>query len=189
MASTSKDSTPAPAGYVAIHPKDLGLRLNPDSNAAHAAAFRAVLLYTLTYAFDLSEDEIVWTGYHLDTILAPLLEMKAHTVPFAVRQEMLDGAYTRLLELKISKERKQANKLETTVKTEQASLEIWVDTLLTPIEISYPLSGAAEAELRVGISGLLQDLGIGITANPRQAVFLPVDIRSRIFAERSYLNK
>jgi hypothetical protein len=173
-----------PAGYVPVHPKDRGLKLSPTSSAAHAAGFRAVIVHLIADTFDLTEDEIMWTGYVMDQALSPLLSRTAHTVPFAVRQEMLDGSYSRLLELRI-KARLTRGQCQYDPTVTHPTLNEWVDALAGPVEASYDLLPTEVATLRDRISQLLVDLGVEASGNPRGATHVPADLRVRIFTDRS----
>lgn len=174
-----------PSGYVPVQTtKDRGALANPKSAAAVACALRTVLLHSLAEAFDLREEETIYAGVALDEALASLLDLKAHTVPFAVRQEMLDGSYTRLLELRSKAKVKRAN-TQFDARLGQPSLSEWVEALMAPIETSYDLRPSLIASMRGFFATLLSELGIGDKKNPRAAAFVPADIRARLFADRS----
>ena len=164
--------------------KETGLQANPDSAAAHVAAFRAVLLHLIVEAFDLREEETLWVGYHLDQTLAPLMQQKPHTVPFPVRQEMLNGSYTRLLELR-GKAHIARGQCVHDARVLHASCEDWAETLISPILESYNIRPITEATMRGQMLGLLRELGVGDEQNPRGATHLPTELRVRIFTDRS----
>lgn len=173
-----------PAGYVPLHPKDRGMVANPSSAAAHAAALRSVLLHLMCDTWDLKEEESLWAGFRLDSILSPLLDVMPHTVPFAVRQEMLDGTYTRLVELR-AKAHLVRGHVTFDPRIPQPTFSEWVETLVNPIESSYDISPVALASIRGEIAQLLSDLGVGNAENPRGATHVPNDLRTRMFADRS----
>lgn len=165
-------------GNLRRHPKDFGTVQNPDSTVAHAAAFRTVFLYNLANAFELTHEEVLWTGYRLDQIFAGLLESRPHSVPVAVRQEMLDGSYTRLLAGHINPDRApRPMAAQGTVLT--ADLDHWGDALMDSITTSYALHPVQEAEMRVQVVHLLADLGVGEPSH-RAATYLPNELRSRL---------
>lgn len=170
--------------YVPIHPKDNGMRVNPDSSTAQVSAFRTVLMQLLSSTFSLSEEESLWVGYRLDRILAPLLNAKSQAIPFAVRQEMLDHNYSRLLELQ-SKTNLVKAKIPYNPKVLSASIDEWADALIAPIETSYSLRPFDEATMRSEILNILRDLGVGDPVNPRVATYMPTDLRTRIFTDKS----
>lgn len=173
-----------PAGYAPLHPKDRGMVANPASSTAHAAALRAVLLHLMCDTWDLKEEETLWAGYRLDSILSPLLGVLPHTVPFAVRQEMLDGTYTRLVELRAKAHLVRGN-VTFDPRIAQPTFNEWVETLVNPIESSYDINPIALAGIRAEIAHLLSDLGVGSIDNPRGATHVPNDLRIRMFADRS----
>lgn len=175
---------PAPASFVPVHPRDRGMHRNPESAAAHAAALRAVLQHLVVDTFDLAEEETLWVGFRLDQILAPLLDLKPHIVPFAVRQEMLDGSYTRLLTLR-SKAHLVRGQAATPGRVVSVPLATWADAVMNPIVRSYSLRPMVEAEMAAQVQVMLRDLGVGDPTNPRAATHLPSDVRERIFADRS----
>ena len=170
--------------YAPIHPKDNGMKVNPDSATAQVSAFRAVLMQLLASTFELREEESLWVGYRLDRILAPLLTMTSNTIPFSVRQEMLDHNYSRLFMLQ-SKTNLVKPAIPFNNKVLSASLNEWADTLIAPIGISYTLRPFDEATMRSEMLNLLRDLGVGDPVNPRAATYMPTDLRTRIFADKS----
>lgn len=170
--------------YVPIHPKDNGMRVNPDSATAQVSAFRTVLMQLLSSTFLLNEEECLWVGYRLDRTLAPLLNAKSQAIPFAVRQEMLDHNYSRLLALQ-SKTNLVKPAIPYNPKVLSASIDEWADALLAPIETSYSLRPFDEATMRSEIFNILRDLGVGHPINPRAATYMPTDLRTRIFTDKS----
>jgi len=173
--------------YVPIHPKDNGMKVNPDSSTAKVSAFRAVLMQLLSSTFELREEELLWLGYRFDHLLAPLLSTQSNVVPFAVRQEMLDHNYSRLLALQ-SKTNLVKPVMPFNPKVLSATIEEWADALLAPIETSYELRPFDEATMRSEILSILRDLGVGDPVNPRAATYMPTDLRTRIFADKSRIN-
>jgi hypothetical protein len=153
--------------------------VNPDSRIAHAAAFRTVVLQVVTEAFDLYDEEHLWLGYHLDTVFAPLMDTLPHTVPLAVRQEMLDGTYSRLLELR-NKAKRMQGQTSWDANVLHASAEEWTDALLSPVFSCYSLRPLTESGMRGNLLGLLRELGVGSAENPRGSTFLPNDLRLRL---------
>lgn len=186
-AATNATSTPAPVGFAPM-PRGEGryTRVNPNSKIAHAAAFRTVTLHTITEAFDLNAWESMWVGFHLDQILEPLMETLPHTVPLAVRQEMLDETYTRLLELRDRPAvRYTGQKASKSASLLAATADEWADVITDQIVSCYTLRPLVEDGIRGSIVGLLRELGVGDTKNPRSAVFLPNDLRVRLVADRN----
>lgn len=158
-----------------LHRQDLSVVPNPPSGAAHAAAFRAVLLYTVTDCFDLVEDEILWAGYRLDELLGPLAEQRPTSVPLPVRMEMLEGAYTRMLTARVTTTTVQPA-LEAVAAVRQAGLDPWVDVLSTPIVAAYDVDLSEQGRLRSGLRELLVALGVGDATHPRPANHLPGEL-------------
>jgi hypothetical protein len=180
----TEKATIAHPRYAPIHPQDNGMRETPESKVAHASAFRVVLLQSLSSAFDLTPDESIMVGVKLDSLLAPLLQLKPHAVPFSVRQEMLDGAYSRQLALR-SKSNIVRGQVQFNPKVLSATLEDWVDALMMPLLTSYDLRAFDEAEMRGHLQKLLRQIGVGDPVSPRGAIYMPSDLRARLFADRS----
>lgn len=177
-------SESAPTGFVNVPVSEERFRrVNPDSRIAHAAAFRTVVLQIISEAFDLYDEESLWLGYHMDTVFAPLMDTFPHTVPLAVRQEMLDGTYSRLLELRSKAKRLQG---QTTYDANvlHASAEEWADALLSPVFSCYSLRPLTESGMRGNMLGLLKELGVGSKTNPRGATYLPNDLRLKLTLAR-----
>lgn len=167
-----------PTGFTALAAADKRSTLpNPDSLIAHAAAMRTVMLYRLVEAFDLRPEESMWAGYHLDKVCEPLMTLRPSNVPMAVRQEMLDGSYTRLLELRerVTLARSQTTYDHTIM---HASVDEWAEALLEPIFHSYELRPIIESQMVGQIIGMLRELGVDDKEDPRGATFLPKELRA-----------
>jgi hypothetical protein len=153
--------------------------VHENSTIAHASGFRTVFLYLLADAFDLTDSEILWAGYHLDTIFAPLLDQAPHAVPLAVKREVFDGTYTRLMELR---SRARLSRADTTHDPNvlQATADEWADMVMEQVTSCYSLRPITESAMRGHLIGLLTELGVGTPDNPRGATFLPTDLRLKI---------
>lgn len=171
-----------PAHYEPIQSRDAGHKESPDSTVAQVTAFRTVLIHLLLSAFALTEDEVLLVGHRLDRVLAPLIDKKSSVIPFPVRQEMVDGNYTRLIALD---SKKHLLKRKYNPQVLSATLEEWADMITAPIFASYDLRPLDEASMRSKVSTLLKDLGVDDPVNPRMALYLPSDLRYRIFNDRS----
>lgn len=165
--------------HVRMHRAEYGLQANPDSAAAHSAAFHAVFLNVLTSVFNLGPEEVMWASFRLDETLAPLMAVVPETVPCAVRQEMLDRRYTRSTSTLLETQR-----VLPSAATTQPALQDWVDAFALPIETSYELQPTTVAGLRSSLRALLTELGIGQGARSRMATHLPADLRERLSADR-----
>lgn len=171
-----------PAGFTPLPSESKSRPLkHEDANVAHAAGFRTVFLYLLADAFDLVDTEVLWAGYHLDTIFAPLVDHTPHAVPLAVRREVNDGTYSRLMEL-----REQARVIRGDVVHDplvlQASADEWADMIIEQVASCYNLRPITESAMRGHMIGLLTELGVGSSANPRGATFLPTDLRLKLLS-------
>lgn len=161
-----------------LHPKDRSQQVNPDSSIAHAAAFRTVLLYTITDTFDLLDEEVVWSGFQLDALLSPLVAYRPDSVPLPVRLEMLDGAYSRLIAARVSLGAAAPSRNGSATAIPQASLTEWCDAILAPVLGSYSLNLSDQAQIQAGMTSLLAELGVGDPVNPRAATHLPREMRN-----------
>ena len=181
----SQSSSLRMPGFIEVRKPEARATLpNPPSAAAHGIALRTVLLHLITDTFDLRPEETLWVGWQLDKACHPLAGVMPHSVPLAVRQEMLDGTYTRLLEL-----RERARKIRGQVWYDsavlQASAEEWAEALMAPITQSYSLRPLVESAMYGHILGLLRELGVGDPVNPRGATHPPLDVRQRLIDERT----
>ena len=159
------------------------VKVNPDSKAATVAAIRAVTLYTIADAFDLHWQETAVVGYRLDDILSPLLNLPPGQVPFAVRRELLDHTYSKLID-KRQTHAKTGNSQTFDHKVLYASVDEWAETLLLPIFASYQLSPVVESRMHLELVALLKQLGVGHERNPRPAMYLPTDLRLSLMGRR-----
>lgn len=153
---------------------------NPDSKAAAVEAFRAVTLHVLVDAFDLRWEEASVVGFRLDEILAPLLVHTPGAIPWAVRREMLEHTYSRLLARRQTMTASAASGPRS--EALQASAEDWAETLLAPVFLSYGLTPVQESRMHIEVRDLLAQLGVGDHRNPRPTLYLPADLRQRLSA-------
>lgn len=172
-------------GFVEVRRPDARAAMpNPPSAAAHCIALRTVLLHLITDTFDLRPEETLWVGWQLDKACHPLASVMPHTVPLAVRQEMLDGTYSRLLELR-ERARKARGQVWFDSAVLHASPEEWAEALMAPITHCYSLRPLTESAMYGHILGMLRELGVGDAVSPRGATHLPMDVRQRLIDSRS----
>lgn len=154
-------------------------KVNPAGAMAPLTALRTVVLYTFTDAFGLVAEEAMWAGYHLDDILAPLLSREPDVVPLSVRQEMLEGTYTRALEL-IEARDDRSGGATWDAETIHANVNDWAGVTMQMISECYQMRPLEESAMHGKIVGLLRELGVDDPKNPRPARYLPNDVRHRL---------
>lgn len=152
---------------------------NPDSNVASLDALRTVILYTFTDAFGLVTEETLWVGYHLDEILAVLMNKTPENVPIAVRQEMLEGVYSAALQtIELRDDRDAAVAWDKN--TVHATAQDWAAVTMQTITECYQMRPLEESAMHGKIVGVLRELGVDSPTNPRAARYLPNDVRHRL---------
>jgi len=155
------------------------LRLTPGGPESALSALHTVLLFTVTDVFGLVPEETLWTEYHLDEILAPLLASEPHAVPIAVRQELLQGEYgARLAALTARSDRDAGMAHDGTARS--ASAEDWAAVFMQMITACYHLRPMVESGMRGKLVGLLRELGVDHAEAPRASRYLPNDVRHRL---------
>lgn len=152
---------------------------NPEGTYAPLEALRTVILWTFTDAFGLVTEETMWAGYHLDQILAPLMDKKPRQVTLAVRQEMHDGTYTRALAA-IEARDDRTGGVVYDPEAAKASVNDWAAVVLQMVTECYQIRPMEESAMHGQIVGLLRDLGIDHPQNPRAARYLPNDVLYRL---------
>lgn len=172
---------PYPITPTRISGEDQHATRNPDGTLQHASAHRSVLLYSIADVFRLTPEEILWTGYVLDQMLAPLLARTPDDTPFAVRQELLHGTYSRSLDALLAQEIPLTTpRTGLTVTPSDAPLvpvADWVEVFLSPIRVSYALDPLSESRMRHDLKRILRDLGCD-SPNPRMPAYLPSALRA-----------
>lgn len=174
----ASSAAPRPQGYTPLARPALSTRPNPDSAIAHAEALRRVLLYLIVDSFDLHDEEVVWVGHALDDVSGLVADLPVRQVPLAVRQEMLNGTYSRLFDLRASA--RSAARGHQPTGADTAPLDVWVDTLAGSVAASYDLPALVEARIRTIMDNILQQLGVGAVDQPRVASHLPTELRFRL---------
>lgn len=149
----------------------------PSGQVSVVEALRTVMLHTLTDVFALVPEEILWAGYHLDQILAPLAGQQPAKLPAAARQEMLHASYSQAL---AALESQHLSPTVADSSTRSASLEDWAAVLVSTICECFPMRPMLESTMRGQLTGLLRELGVGAPTRPRSCRYLPSDVRERL---------
>jgi hypothetical protein len=152
---------------------------NPAGTMAPLEAMRTVVLFTITDAFGLVPEETMWAGYHLDDILAPLLDKTPGNVPLTVRQEMLDSNYSAALDMIEARDDRSTGTVWDREAT-HATVNDWASVTMQMISECYQMRPLEESAMHGKIVGLLRELGVDDPANPRPARYLPNDVRYRL---------
>lgn len=155
------------------------VQLNPEGTLAPLEALRTVVLWTFTDAFGLVTEEVMWSGYHLDKILAPLMNKTPVNVPLSVRHEMLDGTYTDALAAYEARDDRRGGSTWDSNAT-HASANDWAAVIMQMVTECYHVRPLEESAMHGQIVGLLRELGVDHDTNPRAARYLPNDVRHRL---------
>lgn len=139
-------------------------------------ACKTTLVYFIAEAFALCPEEIFWTSHTIKGILQPMAHREQIGLPTAVKQELLDGKYSTLLDSLISGEQGYRGVPEAL----QASVQDWAQTLAASVRNTYELRPLEDLPLTQQFEGLLTELGVGSTQNPRYSVYLPSAVRSHM---------
>lgn len=152
---------------------------NTPGAIAPALALQTVVLFTISDAFGLVPEEIIWAEEHLGGILEPLLDKRPSNVPLAVRQEMLTSSYTRTMERLIA-----TNTTHDFPAYDPHALNAtatdWATVLMQLVTGCYTLRPLDESAMYGKLLGLLRELGVSNPANPRAARYLPNDVKHRL---------
>lgn len=151
---------------------------NPRSYDAKqvARAISSVINYIISDAFNLSEEEHIWVGYHLSKILKPLEFVKPNIMLGAVKRELMCGEYSeRLFQYKQDEDITQA--IPAAVRT--ASLQDWTSVISAAILSSYPdARPMIQASVVGSVYGMLEELGISNDPQlSRASSYLPNAVR------------
>lgn len=166
----------------------------PENNLQHATAHRSVLLYTICDVFRLQPEEAIWVGYQLDSMLAPLVTKTPDDVPYAVRQELLQGTYSRGLDALLSRtphtdqgtnRGTQRNLTVDHTPTAHVTADAWAEAFLSPIRVSYNLDPLTESRMRHTLARILHELGCENLTDPRRPAYLPTAVRTLLNSQRA----
>jgi hypothetical protein len=145
-------------------------------------AMSSVLNFLITDAFDLGEEESLWVGYQLGTVLAPLERLLPDAIMGAVQKEMETQEYSKRMV-----ERGNRFKFGTSASTpverdpdvKSATISQWVEALSQTILTGYPnLRPMLRASIVGSLYGLLEELGVA--EDPRKSRptrYLPTAVR------------
>lgn len=146
------------------------------------SALSTVLLWTLSDTFELLPEERAWVKITLDTqVLSPMKRREPVQIPTSVRQEALEGSYTRQLEqLALTTPTPSVQR----PRVQYAGVDDWAATFADLVELTYRLGASEGAEVFARFRHLLTDLGVGDPSQPRGSTFLPNTVMDRL-ANRS----
>jgi len=151
----------------------------------YARSLRAVLLYNFAETFDLVDEEIVWVGYQLDSIVEILSNLNPDNPTLCMKQEAQDRTYTNLLNIRTKAHVPRGN-VAHSAKTTTPSLSHWVDAFAQPVENTYTeMSGRDSLHIRKTISNILRNIGVGDPEMPRGCTRLPIELKM-LLAEEKY---
>lgn len=169
------DPTPAPLKRAEAR----AAQTNPTGTMAPLEGLRTVVLWTITDAFGLVTEEVMWAGFHLDDILSPLMSRTPGNIPLTVRHEMLDGFYTRELAALELRDDRTAGGFWDKDAT-RATVSDWAAVTMQMITECYQMRPLEESAMHGKLVGLLRELGVDDPRNPRPARYLPNDVRHRL---------
>lgn len=153
--------------------------VNPDDDVKTVRAFRVVLAHAISDAFALSTEESLWVRHHLAEALKPLETLTPSRIPIAVRKELLEKSYSKSLDMS-DMSNIPAMPLAHDGETSSASLADWTGVLMETITHCYSLRPMTESLIYGRINGILREIGVGDTANPRASRYLPNAVKARL---------
>lgn len=139
-------------------------------------ACKTTLVYFIAEAFALCPEEIFWTSHKIKSILEPMSHRSQIGLPIAVKQELLTNKYSDLLNGLIEGQQGYRGAPEAL----QASVQDWSQMLASSVRNTYSLRPLEDLPLTQQFAGILTELGVGASHNPRYSVYLPSAVRSQM---------
>ena len=134
-------------------------------------ALRTVTTYLIADVFDLTSEETMWAGYHIDLAFSCLREERYQVLPAPVTLELKNSYYSDKLR---EREEQEARPIPASDEVRNATLDDWTDVFMETILVSYPsLRPLNEAKIKGYLSGLLEELGVSHPKSPRGSKYLP----------------
>jgi hypothetical protein len=140
-------------------------------------AVRTVIAYTISDVFCLTEEETMWTTYHLNKALEPLKDKRPRAIAAPVQHELATGYYSKQLAETYRAEPSQSNG-----SVAEADILDWAEMLAGVAIEGYNVRPLVAASLVGNISGVLMELGVGNPQNPRASKYLPNAVRHSLSA-------
>lgn len=137
-------------------------------------SLRTVLVFTISDAFGLEEEEAFWVSFQVNKVLEPLWSARPRAIPLPVKRELENGIYSRLL---VEKGREGR---ECDGETTQASIQDWAQVLAELVTETYTLRPLMDATIVAHFVGILRELGVGAKGNPRASNYLPNAVRHKL---------
>lgn len=141
------------------------------NNASIMRSLRTVTTFLIADVFDLTPEEAMWTGYHIEKAFTSLKDENCNAIPAPVMRELQTGAYGTML---ADRENVIAKPIREDKDVKTATLEDWTNVFMETVITSYPdLRMLNEAKIRGYMTGLLEELGVGHKKQPRGSKYLP----------------
>lgn len=135
-------------------------------------AIKTVMTYTVADVFDLTEEEIIWTAYHIENALKPFATCQQLSIASSVRHEILTGDYSNRLN-----KRSQAEPKKSSGSVAEADVIDWATVLSNIVTQTYNARPIITTGFVGQIAGILTELGVGNPNNPRASRYLPNAVR------------
>lgn len=166
-----------------VHADDDITQLRDYDAKQVAKAISAVMNFIISDAFNLSDEEHIWVGYHLNKILKPLEFIKPTIILGAVKRELTYGEYSERL---FQYAQDESVKIAIPAAVRKASLEDWTTVISAAILSSYPdARPMIQASVVGSVYGMLQELGVSNDQSlSRESVYLPNAVRFVLNAKR-----
>lgn len=141
------------------------------SNDNVIRALRTVTAFLIADVFDLTPEESLWAGYHIDLAFKALSDEEYYAIPAPVMLELKKGTYGQLL---AGREEVEAHPIQASAEVKNATIDDWVDVFMETVITSYPnLRPLNEAKIRGYMSGVLEELGVSNIQHARGSKYLP----------------
>lgn len=135
-----------------------------------------VITFTICDVFALTEPEQHWVSYKVRTALLPYMGRPWGVLPNAVKCELDTGEYSRRLNTLSKSSYPQEEDLDGPTKT--ASPQEWAQALGDVAIKTFQARQITDFAFIGTIAGILAELGVGASTNPRGSSYLPTSVRA-----------
>ena len=148
------------------------------------SAMVTVMTARISESFVLRPEEAMWLHMHIEQILSPYASTNYKSIPAGAKVELETKEFTAKLNTIIQFDQSKKSAQDTLAL--QASLQDWAQVIAEPVLEMYGANMRTmdRISLTARFAGVLSELGIGDSENPRKSIEVPTDVKTALRAAR-----
>lgn len=133
-------------------------------------AIRAVTVYTIADVFNLKPEEVFWTSHHIDKALQIYADSPLYSMQVPVSYELASNEYSKKIKIFITG---GVQPKATLAGKKRIDLIDWATVISNIATESFNDRPLKHSSYMGNVMGVLSELGVGDTKNPRNSNYYP----------------